>query len=47
MRSIREQAGRLVELDARLRPFADRLRSMAERFESRAILALIERYRLP
>ena len=47
MRSIREQAERLVELDARLRPFADRLRSMAERFESRAILALIERYRLP
>ena len=47
MRSIREQAERLVELDARFRPFADRLRSMAERFESRAILALIERYRLP
>jgi PAS domain S-box-containing protein len=47
MRSIREQAERLVALDARWRPFADRLRSLAERFESRAILALIERYRLP
>jgi hypothetical protein len=47
MRSIREQAERLGELDAHLRPFADRLRSMADRFESRAIHELIERLRNP
>jgi|GEM_PF-1685775 len=38
MRSIREQAERLGQLDAHLRSFANRLRSMADRFESRAIL---------
>ncbi|MBW8831863.1 MAG: hypothetical protein JF606_21055 [Burkholderiales bacterium] len=47
MCSIREQAERLGELDAHLLPFADRLRSMADRFESRAILELIERLRNP
>ena len=45
MRSIREHAERLGGMDARLRPFANRLRLMAERFESRAIVELIERYR--
>ena len=45
MRSIREHAKRLGEQDARYRPFADRLYGMAERFESRAIVELIERYR--
>jgi len=45
MRSIREYAKRLGEQDERYRPFAERLRSMAERFESRAIVELIERYR--
>ena len=45
MRSIREYAKRLGEQDERCRPFAERVRSMADRFESRAILELIERYR--
>ena len=45
MRSIREHAKRLGEQDERYRPFAERLRSMADRFESRAIVELIERYR--
>jgi len=45
MRSIREHAERLGERDARCVPFADRLRAMADRFESRAIVELIERYR--
>jgi PAS domain S-box-containing protein len=45
MRSIRDYAKRLGEQDERYRPFAERLRSMADRFESRAIVELIERYR--
>ena len=45
MRSIREHAKRLGEQDERYRPFAERLCSMADRFESRAIVELIERYR--
>ncbi len=45
MRSIREHAQRLGEQDERCRPFAERLCSMADRFESRAIVELIERYR--
>jgi PAS domain S-box-containing protein len=45
MCSIREHAKRLGEQDERYRPFAERLCSMADRFESRAIVELIERYR--
>ena len=45
MRSIREHAKRLGEKDERCRPFAERLCSMADRFESRAIVELIESYR--
>jgi PAS domain S-box-containing protein len=45
MPSIREHANRLGEQDERFRPFAERLRSLADRFESRAIVELIERYR--
>jgi CheY-like chemotaxis protein len=45
MRSIREHAERLGERDARYRPFVDRVRAMTDRFESRGILELIERYR--
>jgi PAS domain S-box-containing protein len=45
MRSIREHAERLGEQDARYRPFVDRVRAMTDRFESRGILELIERYR--
>ena len=45
MRSIREHAQRLGEQDERCRPFADLLCSMADGFESRAIVELIERYR--
>jgi PAS domain S-box-containing protein len=45
MRSIREHAQRMGEQDERCRPFAERLCAMADRFESRAIVELIERYR--
>jgi PAS domain S-box-containing protein len=45
MRSIREHAKRLGERDERYRPFADLLRTMADSFQSRAIVELIERYR--
>jgi len=45
MRSIHEHAKRLGEQDERCRPFTERLCSMADRFESRAIVELIERYR--
>jgi len=47
MRSIHEHAKRLGEQDERCRPFTERLCSMADRFESRAIVELIERYREP
>jgi PAS domain S-box-containing protein len=47
MRSIREHAERLGEQDERCRPFAERLCALADRFESRAIVELIERYRDP
>ncbi|WP_280154933.1 ATP-binding protein [Piscinibacter sp. XHJ-5] len=45
MRTIREHAQQLRARDARYTPFADRLQRLASRFESRAILELIERYR--
>ncbi|MDB6101331.1 MAG: hypothetical protein JWO52_1330 [Gammaproteobacteria bacterium] len=45
MRSIREQADRLRAVSPRYAPFADRLKSLAQRYESKALLALIERHR--
>jgi PAS domain S-box-containing protein len=41
MRDIAQWAG---ELDERYRPFADRLRLMAQGYQSKAILTLVERY---
>lgn len=45
MQSIRTRADQLATLDAAYRPFTERLRQLAERFESRAILELIESFR--
>jgi signal transduction histidine kinase/DNA-binding NarL/FixJ family response regulator len=45
LRGIRERVLRLERQDDVLRPFARRLHLLAERFEGRAILALVEHYR--
>jgi len=45
MRSIRQRADELAARDARYRSFAQRLSLLASRFQSRAILELISRYR--
>jgi signal transduction histidine kinase/DNA-binding NarL/FixJ family response regulator len=45
MRSLAEQADHVAALDARYRPFAEHLRFLAERFQSRAILDWISRCR--
>jgi hypothetical protein len=44
MRGLLRQATRLTELDQRYLPFADQLRHLAQRFESKAILKLGERH---
>jgi hypothetical protein len=44
MRGLLRQATRLTELDQRYLPFADQLRHLAQRFESKAILKLVERH---
>ena len=45
MRGIRERAKHLESLDARYAGFARRLQNLAERYESEALLAMVERYR--
>jgi PAS domain S-box-containing protein len=45
MRGIREHAKYLQGLDSRYAGFVRRLQSLAERYESEALLALVERYR--
>jgi hypothetical protein len=45
MRSLGQQADHLAALDARYRPFAEHLRFLADRFQSRAILDWITRCR--
>lgn len=45
MQSIRMHAEHLATLDNAYRPFTERLRQLAERFESRAILEFIGRFR--
>ncbi|HEV7914229.1 MAG TPA: ATP-binding protein, partial [Albitalea sp.] len=45
MRSIRQRAEQIAALDTRYALFAGRLDLLASRFQSRAILELIERYR--
>ncbi len=42
LRDIRERADYLVDLDPRYAPFVRRLRSLAEGYQSKAILALVE-----
>ena len=45
MRSIRDRADHVGSLSDDYRPFADRLRALADRFQSRAIVELINGYR--
>ena len=45
MRSIRQRADELAAQDARYAPFAERLKTLAGRFQSRAILEFIAHYR--
>jgi CheY-like chemotaxis protein len=45
MRNIRERANYLKGLDPRYAPFAQRLRGLAEGYQSKAIVTLIERHR--
>jgi signal transduction histidine kinase/DNA-binding LacI/PurR family transcriptional regulator/DNA-binding NarL/FixJ family response regulator len=42
MRRIREQADHLIVLDEAYRPFAQRMRDLADRFQARAIIELVE-----
>lgn len=44
MRGIREHAGRIAELGDQYRAFAERLRTLASRYQSRAIVELVERF---
>jgi CheY-like chemotaxis protein len=44
LRAIADRASRLETTDVRLRPFASRLRQLAQAFEDRAVLALIEQF---
>jgi PAS domain S-box-containing protein len=44
MRDIVQWAGRVDELDARYRPFADQLRLLAKGYQSKAIMTLVQRY---
>ena len=44
MRGLLRQATRLTELDQRYLPFANQLRLLAQGFESKAILRLVERH---
>ena len=44
MRDIARRAAHLAGLDERYRPFADQLLLLANQFQSKAILALVERH---
>jgi hypothetical protein len=44
MRAISSQANRIAALDERYRPFAEKLRTLAHRYQSPAILRLIEQH---
>jgi response regulator RpfG family c-di-GMP phosphodiesterase len=44
MRDIRRRADHIAELDDRYIPFADKLRRMAEEYQSEAILYTVEKY---
>ena len=44
MRSIRDRADHVKELDPRYTAFAARLRALADGYQSTAITAMIERY---
>lgn len=47
MRDIRQYASALAQRDGRYRPFADRLRELADHYQSKAIVSLVEQYRQP
>ncbi|MBI3900300.1 MAG: response regulator [Gammaproteobacteria bacterium] len=45
MRDVRRRAAHVAGLGDQYRPFADRLRTLAQHYQSRAILAFVEEYR--
>lgn len=47
MRDVRQFADDLAQRDGRYRPFADRLSMLADQFQSKAIVQLVEQYRQP
>jgi hypothetical protein len=44
MRAIREMADRLIVLDARYRPFAEKISELARGYQSKAVLRLVEKH---
>ncbi|HZR34686.1 MAG TPA: ATP-binding protein [Nevskia sp.] len=44
MRGVRQHAARISALDPRYRAFSDQLRQLAQAFQSKALLALVERH---
>jgi len=44
MRDIMRMASHVADLDERYKPFAEQLRSLASRFQSKAILSFIEQH---
>jgi CheY-like chemotaxis protein len=44
MRAIREKAAQFITLDARYRPFAERLTQLASGYQSKALLRLVEKH---
>jgi hypothetical protein len=44
MRDIRKRAAYLTTLDERYRPFADRLDRLAQDYQAKAILSLVEEH---
>ena len=47
MREVRQYAEHLAQLDERYRPFADRLQELAKKYQSKAILNLVEQHMQP
>jgi signal transduction histidine kinase/CheY-like chemotaxis protein len=44
MRAIQNEADQIAVLDAKYRPFADKISQMTQKYQSKALLRLIERY---
>ena len=44
MRAIRVEADRLASLDEQYRPFADKITQLSQRYQSKALLSLVEKH---